>query len=264
MKTILNYLILFFLSFDFILSQPNIYIYTNKNLLPDEELKVQTSCYNVSTDKITFELFRIKKPIELATSQIDFYNFTDKNFNELLDNFELVKSYQRRINIKQNWFVETYSLDKISERGTYLVKAKIDNKSSYAFFTCSEIGIISKRSIDEILIFVTNRKNSEPISNKELKLISIDKKIYSIKTNLNGVAIKSIGNRPEDRRFLIVTNDNDTTLLLQEFIYSPSDEYDKYLVYTYTNQPVYRPKQKVFSSQSLEREKEMNLTQQLN
>lgn len=246
MKKFLLPLITLLFTFDFLLSQPYIYIFTNKNILPDEELKVQTSGYNIFSDKITFELFRVKKPIELATSQVDFYNFTDKNFNELLDNFELINSYQKRIKTKQLWFAETYSLDKISEKGTYLIRATIENKSSYTFFTCSDIGIISKRSVDEILVFVANRKTSQPIPNQEFKLISLDKKNYSIKTNKDGVALNRIGNRPEDRKFLIVTNDNDTTLLLQEIIYSPSDEYDKYLVYTYTNQPVYRPKQKVF------------------
>ncbi len=132
----------------------------------------------------------------MATAKIDFNNFTDKNFSELIENFELIKSYQKRINTKQLWFVETYSFDKISEKGTYLIKAKIENRASYAFFTCSEIGIISKRSIDEILLFVANRKTSQPVPNHELSLISLDKKIYSLTTNKDGIALRLIGNRP--------------------------------------------------------------------
>lgn len=244
-KWFFSFLFIFY-AFSLLKSQTSIYVYTDKNISPDDELKVQLSGYNLLSDKVTFEIYRIKKPLEVATSNFDFMSFNDKAFNELSSHFEFVNSYQKKIGANKNWFIETFNLGKIREKGSYLLKVLLQDKSSYAFFNCSEIGIISKRSKDQIIVYVSNRKNSEPFADKELNLISIDKKVYTLKTGRDGIAISTIGDRPEDRRFFVVIEDNDTTLLLQEIIYSPSDEYDKYLVYTYTNQPVYRPKQKVF------------------
>lgn len=246
MKKFYLTLIAFLFSYEIVTSQDNLYIYADKNILPDDLLKIQVSGYNTNQEAITFEIYRVKDPIKLATSKFDFLNFNDNKFDELSEHFEFISSIQKKFKIKNNWFVETIELKRIREKGTYLVKATIQNKSSYAFFTCSEIGIISKRGVGEVLVFIANRRNSKPLPSQELKLISIDKKIYTLKTDKDGIAFKKIEDRPENRRFFIVTNDNDTTLLLQEIIYSPIDEYDKYLVYTYTNQPVYRPKQKVF------------------
>ena len=240
------FLSLFLIIYHVLFSQSTIYIYTDKNILPGDELKVQVSGYNLSSDVIYFEIYRLKEPLKFATSKIEFLNFNDDFFNQSANQFELIKSFSKKINLTKTWFVETIATGKIFQKGTYLVRATTENKYSYSFFNCSEIGIISKRSIDDVIIFVSNRKTSQPLANKDLYLISLDKKIYSLKTNENGVATKSIDNRPEDRRFFVVTNDNDTTLLLPEIIYSPSDDYDKFLVYTYTNQPVYRPGQKVF------------------
>ncbi len=257
MKTKFLALLFALISFNSLFSQSSIYVYTDKNLLPGDELKAQVSGYNTVSDKISFEIYRIKDPIKFATSQFDFYNFIDNSFNELQIHFELINSTQKRIKSYKNWFVETFEIGKFWEKGTYLVKAVLEDKSSFAFFTISEIGLISKRSIDDILIYASNRKSSEPISNLDMKLISIDKKIFSLKTNKEGVAIKSIGDRAENRRFYVLIIDNDTTILHQEQIYSPSDEYDRYLVYTYTNQPVYRPKQKA-SFKSLIRERKQD------
>jgi uncharacterized protein YfaS (alpha-2-macroglobulin family) len=226
--------------------QSSFYIYTNKNILPDEEVQVQVSGYNLFSRSITFEIYRITEPLEFVSSKVDFLNFTDEAFTAVKPFVELVNSNEKIIESKDIWFNQKFNLGKIHKRGTFFVRAINYNKSVYSFFTCSEIGLISKRSIDEVLIFVSNRKNSEPIPGIELNLISLDKKIYSLKTDKNGIAFKKISNRPEDRKFLILLKENDTTLILQEPIFSPTDEYDKFLVYTYTNQPVYRPNQKVF------------------
>lgn len=235
-----------FLCIQSILSQSSFYIYTNKNILPEEEVQVTVSGYNLISRMVTFEIYKIRDPIKFITSKIDLLNFKDDSFEEIKPFVELVNSIEKMIETRDVWFNQKFSLGKVERKGTYIVKAINYKTPVYSFFTCSEIGLISKRSIDEILIFVSNRKTSNPLSNIELKLISLDKKIYSLKTDRNGIAYQKIGNRPEDRKFLITLTENDATLLIQEPIFSPTDEYDKYLVYTYTNQPVYRPKQKVF------------------
>ncbi|MCX8057485.1 MAG: MG2 domain-containing protein [Ignavibacteria bacterium] len=266
MNKLFLYLVSLFFISNLLIGQSSIYVYTEKNILPEQILRVQVSGFNKISDKIYFEIYRIKDPINLATKNFDFYQFNDSLFKEINNNIELINEFERKIKSFNVWFSETYEAGKIFSRGTYLLRARLENNSSYTFFTCSESGIISKRSIDEILIYVSNRKSSEPISNLELKLISTDKKIYSLKTNKEGIAQSKIGDRPEDRKLFIVTYDNDTTILLQEIIYSPSDEYDRYLVYTYTNQPVYRPKQKVHFKSIIRERKydELSIPKKLN
>jgi len=249
-----------------VFSQSGIYIYTNKNILPDEEVQIQVNGYRLPSRLVTFEIYRINEPIKFISSKIDLLNFNDESFNEVKPFIELVRITEKMIETNDLWFNQKFSLGKIHQKGTYLVKAINYKNSVYSFFTCSEIGLISKRSIDEILIYVSNRKTSEPLSNIDLKLISLDKKIYSLKTDKCGIAYQKIGNRAEDRKFLIALTENDTTVLIQEPIFSPTDEYDKYLVYTYTNQPVYRPDQKVFFKSIIQRrdKDELSVAKNLN
>lgn len=238
----------FVLSFLFSISlfaQSNIHILVNKNLLPNEEVQVQVSGYRLASRLIKFEIYKINDPLKFATSDFDFINFTDEQFNQLLMYFDFVSHEERIIETREQWFVQNFNLGKIKNAGSYLIRASVLEKSAYAFFNCSDLGLISKRSIDEILIYVSNRKNSNPVEAVDLKLISLDKKIHSLKTDKFGVAYKKIGDRPEDRKLYTILNLGDISLISLEPVFSPSDEYNKYLVYTYTNQPVYRPKQKV-------------------
>lgn len=246
LKMIKKIIPLFFIFIQTIFSQSSFYIYTNKNILPDEEVQVQVSGYNLVSRMITFEIYRIKDPLKFISSTIDLLNFTDEAFNKISSLVELVSSSEKMVETNNIWFNQRFNLEKIHGRGTYIVRAINYKATAYSFFTCSEIGLISKRSVDEILIYVSNRKTSEPIPNLKLNLISLDKKIYSLRTDENGIVYQKIGNRPEDRKFIIALTENDTTILIHEPVFSPTDEYDKYLVYTYTSQPVYRPQQKVF------------------
>jgi uncharacterized protein YfaS (alpha-2-macroglobulin family) len=237
-------LILFFVQSAF--SQSSFYFYSNKNILPDEEVQVTVSGYNLTSRSISFEIYRIKDPIKFITSKVDILNFKDESFEEVKDLVELVNSTEKMIETRDAWVNQKFNLGKVDREGTYLIRATNYKNSIYSFFTCSKIGLISKRSVDEVLLYISDRKTSEPLSNTELKLISLDKRIYTLKTDKNGIAYQKIGDRPEDRKFFVALINNNVQLLFQEPIYSPTDEYDKYLVYTYTNQPVYRLGQKVY------------------
>ncbi len=245
MKLKIIALILTFL-FAHLSAQTSLYIYSNKNVLPDEKLVIQVSGSYLKSQKIHFQIFRIKDPLKFILINLNYPTFSDKEFNLLQDELEIIFEEERFINVYQNWFHKTFEFNGVPQTGTYLIKAASGESTSYTFFTCSKFGITAKRTIDEALIFIADRITSRPIDNIKVELVALDKKSVVLKSNENGIAYGKIGDRPENRKLFVITTYQDSAILHQDFIYSPSDEYNKYLVYSYTNQPVYRPEQKVY------------------
>lgn len=247
-------------SFSTLTAQTSLYIYSNKNVLPDEKLVIQVSGSYLKSQKIHFQIFRIKNPLKFILSNLNYPTFTDKEFNLLQDEVEIKFDEEKIIDVYQNWFHKTFEFNGVTQIGTYLIKAAAGESTSYTFFTCSRFGITAKRTIDEALLFITDRITSIPISDAKVELVSLDKKSVVLKSNERGIAYGKIGDRPENRKLFVITTYEDTIILHQDFIYSPSDEYNKYLVYSYTNQPVYRPGQKVFFKSIIRERKGDELT----
>lgn len=245
MKFKLIFLILTVL-FSYLTAQTSLYIYSNKNVLLDEKLVVQVSGSYLKSQKINFQIFRIKDPLKFLLSNLNYPTFGDKEFNLLQDELELRFEEEKFIDVYQNWFHKTFEFSGVSETGTYLIKASIGGNNAYTFFTCSRLGIIVKRTVDNVLISILDRITSSSINNIHIKLISLDKQITRLQTDSKGIAAGKIGDRPENRKLFVITSYQDTAILHQDFIYSPSDQYNRYLIYSYTNQPVYRPGQKVY------------------
>ncbi len=236
-------------------SQSNFYLYTSKNILPDDSVRVYINGYNLKSNKVALEVYRFENPEELLKSEYDIFNFNDSAFFKLSNNLKLVLSTYKFLRENRNWFSENFYIGNVNSRGTYVVKGKVDDFTAYSLFTCSEDGIIAKRSTKEVIIYLSNRITSQPVINAKLKLFSLDKKSYVLESDKNGIGKIELDDRPENRRLFVVSHVNDTTILHLEPIYSPSDEYDKFLVYTFTNQPVYRPRQ-IVHFKSIIREKD--------
>lgn len=259
-KPFLNLLLIsIFLISKITFSQTNLYIYSNKNLLPGDSLLITASAGNYKSQKIHFEVYRITDVKNFLREDIDFLSFRNTHFEKIKNYLELIYTTEKFISYGTYWFSETFSLLKIESKGTFLVRASLDNAQAFTFVTCSNYGLISKRSKNDLLVFLVNRTTSQPIPNTTLEFISLIKNYYKTRTNENGVAKLSLPDRPENQRLLTIVQEKDTTLLLQDVIYSPSYDYQNYLVYTYTNQPIYRPGQKVFFKSIIRKRIEDNL-----
>ncbi len=243
---IMHLIFIFSILFEAIFAQINLYVYSPKNILPDEKLSVQVNVSNALSQKVYFEVYRIISPQKFIEKEIDFLNFTQKHFEQVSDEIELILKTEKFAQLHRYWFSDSFDLEKVTTQGTYLIKVQVDTVVAFTFTTCSNLGLITKRTTENVLIFVSDRLTSKPISDLSLTLVAIDKKLYKARTNLDGIALVQVKDRVEDGRLYIIIESKEFSLLMQDVIFSPSYDYQKFIVYTYTNQPVYRPNQKVF------------------
>ena len=105
--------------------------------------------------------------------------------------------YTKKIDLKdkKNWLqkftVNTDSVLHQKYKGIYLVNVRDENKrwiSDSKFFAISDLGIISKISGNQIIVFVNSISKAEPVENVEISVISSNNQtLLSGKTNDQGI-----------------------------------------------------------------------------
>ncbi len=226
----------------------NLYIYSNRNYLPGDEVQLSVNGYNLKSRNLNVRLYRIRDIFDFSEnlkSIFPDYNskFDEQRFSEYV---EFVKEFSKNIKLQRyNWANENISLGKIDRKGIYIIAAQVRDLKSAAMFTVSEIGLITKNSERDILIYVSNRRTSEPISNADIRLIVGEQKPLELKSDKYGSIYHKLVNNEIGQQLAVAGKSNDEQFLSDNYLYSYFNQYDKIKVYSYTNQPVYRPSQKV-------------------
>jgi len=241
-------LLLFFSGERAVQNEGNLYINTNKNYLPGDEVQLNINGYNLQSRNLQVRLYRINnilKFIDNFKTIIPDLNqkFDERKFSEYL---ELVDEFSKRLNPQRhNWIYETISLGKIDRKGIYIIAAQVRDLKSASMISVSEIGLITKNSEQDILIYVSNRKTSEPVANAEINLLFGNQNILELKSDKSGLAYHKLAKDEIGQQIVVVGEKKDEQFLSDNYLYSYFNQYDKIKVYSYTNQPVYRPSQKV-------------------
>lgn len=241
-------LLLFFSGERSIQDEGNLYISSNRNYLPGDEIQMNVNGYNLKSRNLQVRLYRIKNLLELAEEGKTLFPNYNQKFDEekYLGHLELVDEFSRRLKQQQyNWAYENTSLGKIDTKGIYIIVAQVRDLKSAVMISISEIGLITKNTEKDILVYVSNRKTSEPISNAEIKLLFGDQTSISRKTNNDGIVYYQFEPSESGKQVIVIGRSKDEQFVSDNFLYSYYNQYDKIKVYSYTNQPVYRPNQLV-------------------
>lgn len=249
MKTIRCLFVSFFLIINAgsnIMSQ-SINLSLNHNYLPDSEVLLQSYFYSTKENYLNLTLYKIKDVMNFYQK----FNSKQKTFknpdeiNDFSDCFEEVVSYKERL------YSDNYGntsnqkkLGKFSKIGTYFLVAQSGKAFAYRIFTVSDIGWIAKNSQNKTLIYLADRKTSEPVM-ADIRILSESGKVISKKTDKDGLCLISEISLINSDPILIIVKTEKGEIVIESDFRVYSNEYEKYKVYTYTNQPVYRPGLKV-------------------
>jgi alpha-2-macroglobulin len=138
-------------------------------------------------------------------------------------------------------FDRTYSIP-LEQKGLYVVKSKAVNgrmeKSTWV--VKSDIGLVVKRSPDELLVYAQSFTTGKPVEGVNIRVRPRDYNDFSGVTDKNGIFSRKHSGRGTIR---IAGSKGEDIALADSYFYSSPD---RYRIYMYTERPVYRPGQDVF------------------
>jgi uncharacterized protein YfaS (alpha-2-macroglobulin family) len=231
-------------------------IYTNNYYGSNQDVSITVSAYSIPK-KASFEftIYKIKDPEAFFSRQTSTYSIDvlSKDSTNLLYLCDEVDKFEKKLKTEGSYDYY-YSYETITykpkQKGAFIVRVSYKNKVAYAGFFVSDIGMITEASDNAILAYTVDRKTGEPISNIDLSFFMGTRKMGVGKT-AGGLFYKSV--EESDRDFasannisypLVIGKSGEDIVVSDPYLYFGYGA-NRYYVYIYTNQPVYRPKAKV-------------------
>ncbi len=126
------------------------------------------------------------------------------------------------------------------EPGVYLLEAYYGLRVAYAPIIVTTIGVITKQSPKDFLVFTCERQRGAPKANTDIVIITDTTVVKSGKSNRDGMYLTKV-----DTSGIIVLAKNGPDFAISEsYFYGETDAH--YKVYLYTERPIYRPAQVVY------------------
>ncbi|MCX7877218.1 MAG: MG2 domain-containing protein, partial [Ignavibacteria bacterium] len=231
-------------------------VYTNSIYSPGETVNLYVYSYNTKkNNEFTFTVYRINDIGGFFSRQVQNYSIDvlGKDSLNLLYFCDEIHSFKKKLSVHGDKYF-TYSEETFQytprSKGAYLVKLSCENKVAYTGFFVTELGIITNVTSSEVLIYTVNRKTGEPVNDVKLGFFLGQRNIGTGITQ-NGLFYKSL--TEDDRNYVLENNIGNPVVIAEYgedagvsdpglyFGFSPQ----KYNVYIYPAQPVYRPGMKV-------------------
>jgi len=135
----------------------------------------------------------------------------------------------------------------LKEPGAYLLEAFNEKLMAHTVVVISNLGMITKSSPDGMLIFVSNKKTGEPVTEVNLSLVRNREEMATALTDKNGLARFTVAkdSEQEDASPLIL-GQKENHLVLSDPYYWGFGEARQFVVHAYTERPIYRPAQIVY------------------
>lgn len=237
-------------NFNFNVSTSNIYS-------PGDQVTLSLYSYTYQEDlktvKFNFDIF-VYRIMDIhrfysllkAKSSYDILGADSSNLLFLTKEVETIgRTYTDNSNYEYKSIYETITLN-TSDKGAYLVKVISGQKVAYCGFIISELGLITKAGNNSLLAFAVDRKSGNPVNNAKLDFYIGSRKIGSSVTN-EGIAYQSFSQSDLTGEFkspLVIGEMGENVIISDPYLYF-NQIGNKYYVYTYTNQPVYRTNSQV-------------------
>lgn len=222
---------------------------------PGDKVTINISSYDYSNksakrNNFKVHILKIKNLEEFYSKQVyrGSIDILGSDSTNLLFLTEEIRSFTKTIK-QQNDYGYAYFNDAIEinglEKGAYIAKVTNKNKVAYIGFVISSLGVLAKAGTGTMLGYVVNRQTGEPINDVSLNFYIGMNKVGSGVTN-NGTAYQTFELPPQTagdinapKAPLIIGQQGDDVIISDSYMYFGYGE-NKYSVYIYTNQPVYR------------------------
>lgn len=273
MKHAKFYLALFFVGVISILFQGNLHIaeendyfqlYNTSVFTSDEEASVQIYS-NSNYSDLKIKLFKITDPMEyikfkkekMNRGRFDIWN---DNFSSVLQVSEPIKEFVHSVNNKGGygyWYDSKVNLGK-NEPGLYLLQAKRGDQVAYSPVVISNYMMALRGYNNGVLAFTADANTGKFVKDIAYKFFIADTLFKELHAGKDGTVTLTQENLKFSNNLLVIAKVGDEMVFSDPYYFFNDDASNQLLGYVFTNQPVYRPGQKVHFKSVL-RERNNNL-----
>ncbi len=227
------------------LSPPEYHIYLNKQVFTTKQkIRLNYSTYRVN--ETSYEIYRVDMEGLLKKSG-------SKGISEILKiepdvlKQKPVKIWKEEIRYKSRYkkiYGKKVNVPPLNP-GAYILIAKPENlEARKIWFLVTDLGLITKESKDEILLYAVNLRDSSPIPDTDISVYSDSGIFKKGKAGNDGIWRNPVIDK--ELNPLIFARSGNHMAMIRPGDESWGPSRDNYKVYLYTERPVYRPDQEVF------------------
>lgn len=231
-------------------------IYTNNMYSSSQDVSINVNAYGIKKrPEFNFKVYRINDIEGFFSRQTSTYTIDvlSKDSLNLLSMCDEVDSFDKLFKTEgsENYFYVYQTITyKPKSKGAFLIRASYGKMVAYAGFFVTDIGMITEAGNNAMLSYTIDRVTGEPINGVDLNFYLGQKKIGTGNT-ANGLFYKGLNE--DDRIYaaensvtypLVIGKKGDDIAISDPYLYFGYGA-NRYNVYIYTNQPVYRTNSKV-------------------
>jgi alpha-2-macroglobulin len=230
----------------------NFYISNYTTFAPGDVAKISLYSYNRSTRSFQFRLLKIEDPVSFF-SMLDqnggrySFDIWGKDKALLLKYTSLIKEWNYKPSLKDNYGSYEISIGKIDEPGIYIVQTLRNNKVGYCGLVVTDYSMVYKNNQKEILAFIANARTGEFSTKARMDFYQDGKKLGSKIADKDGLIFANLSEfeKINSNYLQLYGFAGDEVILSDPYIYFNPTQSQYLTAYIYTQQPVYRPGQEV-------------------
>jgi len=245
--------------------QQNIFTLSNNRVYAPGD-SVSVAIYAPQQMKsFTFRLFRLENPVELlksgATSRMSRdFDVWGKDKTLLAKYFSLQKEWNEVIKTSKNHYENRIQIGEFDRAGIYLLQALRDDAVAYCPIVVTNYALIYKQASRNVLAFLTDAKTGVFIPETEFDFYRNDTLFNSGRSGKDGLlSIECPSKFNEQGNFIVTAKIEDEVVFSNPYFFW-GDQRERYTSYVYTNQPVYRPGEKVFFKSLLRKKNDFDFS----
>ncbi|HAB50797.1 MAG TPA: hypothetical protein DCE80_01230, partial [Ignavibacteriales bacterium] len=213
----------------------------------------------------TFRLFRLENPVELlksgATSRMSRdFDVWGKDKTLLAKYFSLQKEWNEVIKTSKNHYENRIQIGELDRAGIYLLQALRDDAVAYCPIVVTNYALIYKQANRNVLAFLTDAKTGVFVPETEFDFYRNDTLFNSGRSGKDGLLSIEFPSKFNEQGNFIVTAKIEDEVVFSNPYFFWGDQRERYTSYVYTNQPVYRPGEKVFFKSLLRKKNDFDLS----
>lgn len=162
-------------------------------------------------------------------------------------NAQLIANINNNINTRDNEgiFTQRINLPKLSY-GLYVLSVSSGKAQSYGWILVTTIGMVTKTAPGQITAFAMDLKSGKPLNDCEVSVYANQKKVTQIQTDANGLAVIKTGALKINGQIAIIAESKGAIAFVTPWGSDIDRQSSNYLIYSYTERPIYRPGQIVY------------------
>ncbi len=228
---------------------PPFYLSNYTTFFPGDEVIINLYSDSKVNHNFTLRLLKVDDVVRFFTELDEnrrSYNFDVWNAeNELLLKYtSLVKKWKEKVGTHS--YYKNLKIGKIEQSGIYLLQVSDRKSVAYCPIVVTDKTIIIKTTAKQILALVSDVKSGEITTKVRFKIFQGKKLIFDAKSNNDGILFTNYANDNNSAKGkLLFAEVKDEIVVFNPYWFFGRGDPSKLLAYIYTNQPVYRPGQRV-------------------